>query len=76
MICAHEINAEDDKIIQINIILFIDHWDVRIKETIKPYKAKAYPKININIIPTNILSCCALARTPASPTIPIAKPAA
>lgn len=42
----------------------------------RPYKAKASPKIKINIIPTNILSCCAFALTPASPTIPIAKPAA
>lgn len=45
-------------------------------ETIRPYKAKASPKINIKIIPTKILSCCAFALTPASPTIPIAKPAA
>jgi hypothetical protein len=45
-------------------------------DTIKPYNARAYPKINIKIIPTKILSCCAFARTPASPTIPIARPAA
>ena len=45
-------------------------------ETIRPYKAKASPKIKIRIIPTNILSCCALALTPASPTIPMARPAA
>ena len=51
-------------------------WDVKISETIRPYKAKASPKINIKIIPTKILSCWAFARTPASPTIPIAKPAA
>lgn len=50
--------------------------EVKISETIRPYKAKAYPKINIRIIPTKILSCCAFALTPASPTIPIAKPAA
>ncbi len=42
----------------------------------RPYKAKAYPKMRIRIIPTNILSCCAFALTPASPTIPIANPAA
>jgi len=41
-----------------------------------PYKARASPKIRIKIIPTKILSCCALALTPASPTIPIARPAA
>jgi hypothetical protein len=45
-------------------------------ETIRPYKAKAYPKIRIKIIPTKILSCWALALTPASPTIPMANPAA
>ena len=50
--------------------------EVKISETISPYKAKASPKINIRIIPTKILSCCALARTPASPTIPIANPSA
>lgn len=48
---------------------------MRISDTMSPYRAKASPKIRINIIPTNILSCCALALTPASPTIPIAKPA-
>ena len=29
----------------------------RIKATISPYNPKASPKIRINIIPTNILSC-------------------
>lgn len=52
------------------------HWEVRMRDTMSPYKAKASPKIRIRIIPTNILSCWALARTPASPTIPIASPAA
>lgn len=51
-------------------------WDVKMSETIRPYKARASPKINIKIIPTKILSCCAFALTPASPTIPIARPAA
>lgn len=55
--------------------LLINHCDVRINDTIRPYKAKAYPKINIRIIPTKILSCWAFALTPASPTMPIAKPA-
>lgn len=41
-----------------------------------PYRAKASPKMRIRIIPTKILSCWAFALTPASPTIPIAKPAA
>ena len=50
--------------------------EVKISETIKPYSASASPKIKIRIIPTKILSCCAFARTPASPTIPIANPAA
>ena len=48
----------------------------KIRDTIRPYKAKASPKIKIKIIPTKILSCWAFARTPASPTIPIANPAA
>ncbi|KAH9419411.1 U3 snoRNP protein [Dermatophagoides pteronyssinus] len=33
-------------------------------------------KIRIRIIPTKRRGCCAIPRTPASPTIPIAKPAA
>ena len=49
---------------------------MRINDTINPYNANASPKIKIKIIPTNILSCCAFALTPASPTIPIASPAA
>lgn len=55
---------------------FQHHCDVKISETIRPYSANASPKIKIRIIPTNILSCWALALTPASPTIPMAKPAA
>jgi hypothetical protein len=54
----------------------MNHDEERISETIRPYKAKASPKIKIRIIPTKILSCCAFALTPASPTIPIANPAA
>jgi hypothetical protein len=53
-----------------------DHEEERMSDTISPYSASASPKIRIRIIPTNILSCCALARTPASPTIPIDNPAA
>jgi hypothetical protein len=41
-----------------------------------PYKPRASANIRIRIIPTNILSYWALALTPASPTIPIASPAA
>lgn len=52
------------------------HEEDRINETISPYSARASPKIRIRIIPTKILSCWAFARTPASPTIPIASPAA
>ena len=42
----------------------------------RPYKPNASAKINIKIIPTNILSYYELALTPESPTIPIAYPAA
>lgn len=52
------------------------HYYDNIKETIRPYNPKASAKINIKIIPTKILSCKALQRTPASPTRPIAYPAA
>ena len=51
------------------------HCD-KIRETISPYNPNASAKIRIKIIPTNILSCCAFALTPASPTTPIASPAA
>jgi hypothetical protein len=44
--------------------------------TIKPYRPKTSAKIRIRIIPTNRRGCCAVPRTPASPTIPTAKPAA
>lgn len=53
----------------------IDHWD-KIRATIKPYRPKASAKIKIKIIPTKIFSYYAFALTPASPTIPIANPAA
>jgi hypothetical protein len=46
------------------------------RETINPYNPNASAKIKIRIIPTNILSSYAFALTPASPTTPIAKPAA
>ena len=42
----------------------------------RPYSPIASAKIRIRIIPTKIASYCALALTPASPTIPIASPAA
>lgn len=81
-ICIHLINRIyfiQYKYIQHDIKIYRyknQPWDVKISDTIKPYKARAYPKIRIKIIPTKILSCWALARTPASPTIPIASPAA
>ncbi len=48
----------------------------KIKATMSPYNPRASAKIKIKIIPTNILSSYALHLTPASPTIPIANPAA
>lgn len=45
------------------------------RATISPYNPRASAKMRISIIPTNILSCCPSALTPASPTIPIAIPA-
>ncbi len=45
-------------------------------DTISPYKAKASPKMRMSIRPTNNFYCCAFARIPTSPTIPIAYPAA
>lgn len=44
--------------------------------TIKPYRPKTSAKIKIKIIPTNNLGCWAVPLTPASPTIPMANPAA
>lgn len=43
---------------------------------INPYRATASAKIKIKTIPMNTFSYWALALTPASPTTPIAKPAA
>lgn len=48
----------------------------RIIAMISPYSPIASPKIKIKIIPTKILGSWAFALTPASPTIPIAIPAA
>jgi len=56
-------------------MLLFNYWD-KIKATINPYNPRASAKIRISIIPTKILSCWPNALTPASPTIPIAKPAA
>eukprot|EP00982_Pelagococcus_subviridis_P006213 30017-Pelagococcus_subviridis.AAC.2 len=44
--------------------------------TINPYSANASAKIKIRIIPVNSFGCCAFALTPASPTMPMAIPAA
>ena len=51
-------------------------FEDRMMPTIRPYSARASAKIKIKIIPTNNLGCWAFALTPASPTIPIAIPAA
>ena len=53
----------------------INHYE-RMRATMSPYRPSASPKMRIRIIPTNMRSYCALALTPASPTTPIAKPAA
>ena len=47
----------DDRRNTIDLGDMMNHCEVRIKETISPYKASASPKIKIRIIPTNILSC-------------------
>lgn len=44
--------------------------------TISPYRPNTSAKMRIKIIPTKRRGCCAVPRTPASPTIPMAKPAA
>jgi len=49
---------------------------VRISATISPYKPSTSAKIRIRIMPTNSRGCWAVPLTPASPTTPIAKPAA
>ena len=46
------------------------------RATINPYNPSASPKMRIKIIPTNNRSSWALALTPASPTTPMANPAA
>ena len=44
--------------------------------TIKPYRPNTSAKIKMRIMPTNKRGCWAVPRTPASPTIPTANPAA
>ena len=46
----------------------------KISDIINPYNPSASEKIRINMISTNILSCCPNAHTPASQAIPIATP--
>lgn len=48
----------------------------KISATMSPYNPSTSAKIRIKIMPTNNLGCCAVPLTPASPTIPIANPAA
>lgn len=48
----------------------------RIRATIRPYKPSTSAKIRIRIMPTKSRGCCAVPLTPASPTTPMAKPAA
>ena len=43
------------------------------RATISPYRPNTSAKIRIKIMPTKSLGCWAVPRTPASPTIPIAK---
>ena len=43
------------------------------RATINPYRPKTSAKMRINIMPTKSLGCWAVPRTPASPTMPIAK---
>ncbi len=52
------------------------YFVVRIRATIRPYRPNTSAKIRMRIIPTKRRGCCAVPRTPASPTIPIAYPAA
>jgi len=48
----------------------------RMIPTISPYSARASEKMKMSKIPVNSLGCCAFARTPASPVMPMAMPAA
>lgn len=49
---------------------------LRIRATIRPYRPNTSAKMRIRIIPMYRRGCWAVPRTPASPTIPMAKPAA
>lgn len=53
-----------------------NHLEKRSSETMRPYRPSTSAKIRMRIMPTNRRGCCAAPRTPASPTMPIAKPAA
>ena len=44
--------------------------------TMSPYSASASEKMKMSRMPVNSLGCCAFARTPASPVMPMAMPAA
>jgi len=57
-------------------LLALFHAYDNMSDTISPYSPRASPKIKIRIIPTKSRSSYALALTPASPTTPMANPAA
>jgi|EP01046_Picozoa_sp_COSAG06_P016914 hypothetical protein len=46
------------------------------RATMSPYRPRASAKMRMRIIPTKSFGCCEVQRTPASPTMPIAPPAA
>ena len=48
----------------------------RMRATMRPYRPRTSAKIRIRIMPTKSRGCWAVPRTPASPTMPMAKPAA
>ena len=53
-----------------------EQGDVSLEEVSENENQETNSKIKIKIIPTKSFSCCPTARTPASPTIPMAIPAA
>jgi hypothetical protein len=64
------------KIFKIFNYYSLNIYEDNINAIISPYNPNASANIRISIIPTNILSCCPRALAPASPTSPIASPAA
>jgi hypothetical protein len=91
-ICQHlNYKADDARFCRLNSLRFVSddladrrpadlfhdcYLDCMMRAIIRPYSPSTSANIRIRIMPTNNLGCRQVPRTPESPTMPIASPAA